>query len=73
MQTSFSEEIKQLFTTSEFWEVFYAYVTVKEYGVKKSWIKEFASSKLLDFTWPSYDRVYALTFNKDGDILFLKG
>ncbi|KAL2467648.1 F-box/kelch-repeat protein [Forsythia ovata] len=46
---------------------------MKEYGVKKSWIKEFVIGKLPDFTFPTFERIHALHLFKDGDILFSKG
>ncbi|CAA3031388.1 F-box At3g07870-like [Olea europaea subsp. europaea] len=42
---------------------------MKEYGVKKSWIREFIISKVPDFAGPAYEMVYALKFFENGDIL----
>ncbi|KAK4413274.1 F-box protein [Sesamum alatum] len=42
---------------------------MKEYGVEKSWTKEFVISKLPDFAGESYEVVYPIKIFKDGDIL----
>ncbi|XP_022878786.1 F-box protein CPR30-like [Olea europaea var. sylvestris] len=42
---------------------------MKEYGVKKSWIKEFVISKMPDFAGTSYEMVHALKVFENGDIL----
>ncbi|KAL2503494.1 F-box protein [Abeliophyllum distichum] len=42
---------------------------MKEYGLKKSWNKEFVISKIPDFAGESYEMVYALKVFENGDIL----
>ncbi|KAL2467653.1 F-box protein [Forsythia ovata] len=42
---------------------------MKEYGLKKSWNKEFVISKMPDFAGESYEMVYALKVFENGDIL----
>ncbi|KAL8510280.1 hypothetical protein ACS0TY_017184 [Phlomoides rotata] len=42
---------------------------MKEYGVEKSWIKEFVISKVPDFVGKCYEVVYPIKVFKDGDIL----
>ncbi|KAK4391176.1 F-box protein [Sesamum angolense] len=42
---------------------------MKEYGVEKSWTKEFVISKLPDYAGECYEVVYPIKIFKDGDIL----
>ncbi|KAL0438000.1 UNVERIFIED_CONTAM: putative F-box protein [Sesamum latifolium] len=42
---------------------------MKEYGVEKSWTKEFVISKHPDYAGESYEVVYPIKIFKDGDIL----
>ncbi|KAL0437999.1 UNVERIFIED_CONTAM: F-box protein [Sesamum latifolium] len=42
---------------------------MKEYGVEKSWTKEFVISKLPDYAGESYEVVYPIKIFKDGDIM----
>ncbi|KAI3464425.1 hypothetical protein Pfo_021088 [Paulownia fortunei] len=42
---------------------------MKEYGVEKSWTKEFVISKIPDTAGESYEVVYPMKVFKDGDIL----
>ncbi|KAL2231923.1 F-box protein At3g07870-like [Sesamum indicum] len=42
---------------------------MKEYGVEKSWTKEFVISKVPNYAGESYEVVYPIKIFKDGDIL----
>ncbi|KAL0314221.1 UNVERIFIED_CONTAM: hypothetical protein Sangu_2266500 [Sesamum angustifolium] len=42
---------------------------MKEYGVEKSWTKEFVIRKLPDYAGESYEVVYPIKIFKDGDIM----
>ncbi|KAL2231922.1 F-box protein At3g07870-like [Sesamum indicum] len=42
---------------------------MKEYGVEKSWTKEFVISKVPDYAGESYEVVYPIKIFRDGDIL----